>query len=206
MSKRTVLIAARLFFALLTLAALATQLIVQIRRGFNVVNFFSYFTNLSNLFAALVMLGAAASLIQRRETTSSEELVRGASVVGMVVVGIVFSVLLRDEDLGSLMPWVNTTLHYIMPVVVLLDWLYQPPKANLALSKIQYWSIFPLIYLVYTLTRGAIVGWYPYPFLNPANVGGVAGVLLYSLAIVLLFLVASWSLMTLGNKLRRNTA
>jgi hypothetical protein len=206
MSTRSILIAARLFFSLLTLAAIAAQLLVHISGGFNIVNFFSYFTNLSNLFAALVMLVGAIYLIQHREPTPTEDLVRGASVAGMVVVGIVFSILLRDEDLGSLLPWVNTTLHYIMPVVVAIDWLYQPPKSNLALGQIQYWLIFPLIYLGYTLTRGAIISWYPYPFLNPANVGGYGGVLLYSLAILLLFLVASWILIMLGNRLRRNVA
>lgn len=46
----------------------------------------------------------------------------------MALVGIVFGALLRDVDLGDLLPWVNTVHHYIMPVVVVLDWLYQPPK------------------------------------------------------------------------------
>lgn len=41
----------------------------------------------------------------------------------MVVVGIVFALLLRTMDLGSLLPWVNFLLDYVMPAVVLLDWL-----------------------------------------------------------------------------------
>ncbi len=206
MNKRSILIVARLFFSLVTLAAIGVQLTLHIQGGLNVLNFFSYFTNLSNLFAAVVMLMGAAYLIRRREPTPKDDLVRGSSVAGMVVVGVVFSVLLREEDLGSLLPWVNTVLHFIMPIAVVIDWLYQPPKANLALGQIQYWLVFPLIYLGYTLARGAIIGWYPYPFLNPANVGGYVGVFLYGLAIVLLFLVASWVLITLGNRLRRNVA
>jgi uncharacterized membrane protein len=91
-----------------------------------------------------------------------------------------------------------------MPIAAVLDWLYQPPKSNLALKQIQYWLIFPLAYLAYTLVRGAIVGWYPYPFLNSANVGGYGGVLLYSLAISVLFFVVSVVLIMLGKRLRRN--
>lgn len=201
MNKRNVLVAGRLFFSLLTLAALSAQLVVHIRGGFSVVNYFSYFTNLSNLFAAVVMLIGAAYLGQHREPTPTHDLVRGSSVAGMAVVGIVFSILLRGHDLGSLMPWVNAVTHYVMPMVVVLDWLYAPPKSVLALRQIQYWLIFPLIYLAYILVRGALVGWYPYPFLNPANVGGYGGVILYSLAIIALFLVISWILITLAKRI-----
>jgi len=56
------------------------------------------------------------------------------------------------------------------------------------------------------LIRGAIVGWYPYPFLNPENVGGYSGVAAYIIGIMVVFVVASWSLLTLGNKLNRNVA
>ena len=43
---------ARPIFALLTLAAVGRQLVIHVESGFSVVNFFSYFTNLSNLLAA----------------------------------------------------------------------------------------------------------------------------------------------------------
>ena len=203
-TQRTVLLIARLFFGLLTLAAIVTQLTIQIQSGFNVVNFFSYFTNLSNIIAAIVLLFGAFFLFQHRESTVMYDLIRGAATVYMAIVGIVFSILLRNEDLGSLLPWINTVLHYIMPVVVLLDWLYLPPSTKLFASQSWVWLIFPILYLVYTLIRGAIVGFYPYPFLNPAKAGGYGGVALYSLAIVVAFLLVSWLIMLLGNRLQRN--
>ncbi len=206
MNRRTTLIGARLFFALLTLAAIVAQLVVNIQRGFDVVNYFSYFTNLSNILAAVVMLIGAIYLIQHREPALMDDFIRGSSVAGMAVVGIAFNLLLREEELGSLMPWVNTVTHYIMPIAVVLDWLYQSPKSTLALSQIPYWLIFPLLYLAYTLIRGAMVDWYPYSFFNPANVGGYGGVLLYSVGITVLFVLISWILITLGNRIRRNVA
>ena len=39
------------FFALLVLVAIISQPVVHLQHGFDVVNFFSYFTNLSNIFA-----------------------------------------------------------------------------------------------------------------------------------------------------------
>ena len=63
--------------------------------------------------------------------------------------------------------------------------------------------MFPLLYLVYVLIRGSIIGWYPYPFLNPAQAGGYGGVTLYSLGICVAFAAIGGVLMTLGNKLPR---
>ena len=39
----------------------------------------------------------------------------------------------------------NTVTHYLMPVAVVLDWLYQPPLSKLAVKQISYWLIFPLL-------------------------------------------------------------
>jgi hypothetical protein len=124
----------------------------------------------------------------------------------MAIVGIVFSLLLRDDDLGQLLPWVNFVHHYLMPVVVVADWLYQPPKAKLAVRQLGYWLIYPLVYVTYSLIRGAIVGFYPYPFLNPAKAGGPVSVALYCVGIAVLFLIVSWVLILLGNRLTRGAS
>lgn len=192
----------RLFFGLLTLAAIGWQLTIHVRMGFNVVNFFSFFTNLSNLFAAIVLVLGARRL-WRPASTGPDEGLRAISAVNMVVVGIVFSLLLRDVDLGALRPWINTLLHYVMPCVVLLDWLLQPPRTRLGGRQLLWTLVFPMAYLAYTLVRGSHTGWYPYPFLNPANVGGYGGVALYAAGIALTFGLAGWALLALGNRLGR---
>ena len=210
MSKREILIVGRLFFGLLTLVAIIAQFAIHLQHGFDVGNFFGYFTNLSNIFASIVFIIGAVYLMQNREPTVNEDLVRGASVVAMAIVGIVFSVLLRDTDLGTLAPWVNTVVHFVMPIAVVADWLYQPPKARLTMRQALYWLIYPLLYLVYTIVRGAITGFYPYPFLNPntipghATAGSFGAVLLYCVAIFVAFLVVGAILVWLGNRLKRS--
>lgn len=207
MNARIFLISARLFFGLLTLAAITTQLVVQIKRGYSTVNYFSYFTNLSNIFAAVVLLIGAFSLITRRDPTAAGAaaiIIRGTSVVCMAVVGIVFSILLRNEDVGALLPWVNTVTHYLMPVVIVLDWLWQPPRTTLMRKYTMYWLIFPSLYLGYSIIRGAIVGWYPYPFFDPAKTGGYGGVARYCFAILALFFVLCWLFVTVGNRVERS--
>ncbi len=206
MTQRAVLIALRLLFGLLALTALGSQFAVQVQAGFSVLNFCSYFTNLANLFAAGVLLVGAFSLLTRREPSVAEDLLRGAAAMNMAVVGIVFSVLLRNVDLGHLRPWINIALHYVMPVAVALEWLIQPPRTKLTLRQMLLWQAFPLLYLIYTLVRGALVGWYPYPFLNPATAGGCAGVAAYVAGILAVFLLVGGAALTLGNRLNEKVA
>jgi hypothetical protein len=199
---RYVLAAYRLFFGLLTLIALGRQLLIQLHEGHSLVNFFSYFTNLSNLLAAVVFLAGGLQLFGRRTPSASFDIVRGTAVVCMAVVGIVFSVLLRDEDLGSLLPWVNAVVHFVMPVAVVADWFFQPPATKLWMRHVGYWLIFPLLYLAYSIARGALGSFYAYPFFDPAKSGGYGGVALYCAGILFLFLLLSWLAVASANRLR----
>lgn len=201
MSKTTALAIWRIFFGLLSLVAVGTQLFIHIQHHHDVANFFGFFTNLSNIFAAVVLLVGALWLLQGRKPDASraEDTVRGASVVAIVIVGIVYGVLLRNEDLGSLLPWINIVVHFITPAAVLLDWLYAPPQSAISVKQLRYWLIYPLLYLIYTLVRGAAVGWYPYPFLNPSKAGGAGGVALHCLAIFIAFVLVGWLLITAAN-------
>ena len=206
MTNRSLLTLLRLLLGLIALIAIFSQLVIQIHNGFSILNFFSYFTNLSNLFAAAVLLYVASRVFFRRDTSDLSDQVRYISVVNMAVVGVVFTVLLRGVDLGSLLPWINVLLHYVMPCAVVLDWLLQPPRVKLGIKQILMCQVFPALYLVYVLCRGNNIGWYPYPFLNPANVGGYGGVAMYVAGIAVAFFFASWLLLTVGNTLSRRAA
>jgi hypothetical protein len=182
----------------LALAAIGAQLVLHVGASHSVLNFFSYFTNLSNLVAASVLLLCAFDV--GSSSKGSMTLARYVSAVNMAVVGLVFAVLLRNTDFGTLLPWVNFVLHYVMPVAVVLDWLADPPGLKLHSNSHFLPLLFPAFYLVYVLLRGASTGWYPYPFLNPANVGGYGGVAAYSLGIAVAVLLASWLLLAAGNR------
>lgn len=194
---------ARLIFGVLTLVAIGRQLTIHVGAGYSVVNFFSYFTNLANLFAAGVLLRGAVLTWTRRQPSPAHQRLRGMAVVYMTVVGIVFSVLLRDVDLGALLPWINVLLHYVMPVVVVADWLLRPGLAPTAVRDWVLVPAFPLLYVVYVLLRGALVGWYPYPFLDP-RLGGYASVAVHVVAIVALFLLTQWVVAASTRLVRQN--
>lgn len=87
----------------------------------------------------------------------------------MVVTGVVYAVLLApaSADVALTEPWVDGVLHLVAPVAVLLDWLVDPPGRRLTVGEAATWLAFPSAYLVYSLVRGPIAEWYPYPFLDP---------------------------------------
>jgi hypothetical protein len=201
-SKRATGSALRVCRALLALLAL-TAIGYDVAEGPGVSDgdYFSYFTVLSNLFAAAMLLYGALQPTHARSRTV--ELLRGAAVVYILTTGIVYLVLLSGH--APTYPWVNATLHYLMPVAVTLDWLLDPPHVRLdAARTVALWMAFPVLYIVYTLARGAIVNWYPYLFVNPHRSGGyllVAGdCLAVGIGIAALIATTTWA----GN--RRHSA
>lgn len=62
--------------------------------------------------------------------------------------------------------------------------------------------LFPLAFLVYTLIRGPLAHWYPYPFLDPSH-GGYGRVVIYSGAIALEMFALSFLTGWIGNVLGR---
>jgi hypothetical protein len=190
----------RLAFGLLVLVAIGWQLWLHIGLRLSVPNFFSFFTNISNLFAAGVLIAAALRQWAGAPPSAAFDTLRALAATFMLVVGVVFAVLLRDVDLGALRPWVNSVLHHVMPVVLVLDWLLWPPRPAVGFRPLRWVLAVGALYLAYTMARGAMVGWYPYPFLNPANVGGYGGVAVYAAGVALTFVLGGWVLMAWASR------
>jgi hypothetical protein len=188
-----------IFFGLLPLVAIGRQLLIHVQLGLNLTHFFSYYTNLSNLLAAGVLLWSAFAAHDGPRARALA-VWRLMAVINMTIVGVVFSVLLRNVPLGALVPWINFVLHYLMPCVMVLDWVLWPPPGGLKRGALVVCLPFPLLYLGYTLARGQRYGWYPYPFLNPAKAGGYAGVTAYAFGITALFLIVGFALLAIANK------
>lgn len=182
MSRTTVIAAYRAFFGALGAAAIVTQLADLAGKGvLNPVNFFSYFTILSNTFAVVVLLAGAT--LWRLQRSPASDMVRGAAVLYMTITLIVFALLLSGTDVDTAIPWVNAVVHQLLPVVMIADWLIDPPQTRLTIRQGLAWLIPPLVWIAYTMIRGPIAGWYPYPFLDPAN-GGYASVVVTTLVIL----------------------
>lgn len=206
MDARGFLALVRAAFANLVFFTIAVQAITNIGQGsFDATQFFAYFTILSNLFGASLFLVLAVR--SRSPRSASFDLLRGASVVYLTVTFIVVILLLSGAELQLAIPWVDIVLHKVFPAVVVIDWLVDPPAAHLTYRQSLTWLIFPSVWVGLTLVRGAVDGWYPYPFLDPAN-GGYASVAFYFAAILLGFLAIGALTVAIGNAMndRRQTA
>lgn len=164
-------------------------LIVRLGEDFTPSNHFSYFTVLSNVFAAVVL---AIGVVR-----PAPDAVRGAAVLYMTVTGVVYAVLLRGVDVDT-PAYANWILHVVVPLLVIVDWLLAPPRGALGVRQTATWLAFPVAYLVYTLLRGPIVDWYPYPFLDPGE-DGYGAVAVSSVFVAVVVAVLAAAVVVVGN-------
>lgn len=193
----------RILAAIAGVAAIAGQLqrtvSISVANGWpislTVVDFFSFFTILSNAGAAVTLtIGAVLVWRGRRVDPAWFATLLAAVTTYMVITGIVYNALLRNIPLsqGSTVPWSNEILHVWAPIFLLLDAFLGPLHRRLPWRALWAVIAFPIVWVVYTLIRGPLVTdfrtgnewWYPYPFLNPhVQPWGYAGVALYIVGI-----------------------
>jgi|SRR5579872_533086 len=194
----------RLVFGLLGLAAVTVGFTDRvIDAHVNAVNYFSFFTILSNIGAFVVLLsGAYPSAVTRHPAW---EYARGAVTVYMVITGIVYNLLLAQYAV-EVPAWVNDLEHRILPIAMMMDWvLFPPPAGWIKKARAMWWLVFPVVYLIYSEVRGAHVHWYPYPFLDP-HLHGVVRLVLNVIGIAAAFVLVSLVVAWAGEVLARRKA
>jgi hypothetical protein len=198
---KRVLMAVRAGSIVVVLAAIVTAMADTLSAGtFNPTRFFAYFTIQSNLIGVV----AFAWLLTNRDRprTRGLELLRGAAAAYLTVTFFVVIFLLSGEDVQLNLVWVDVVLHKIFPLVVVADWLIDPPRITLGVRDSLIWLVYPIVWTIVTVIRGAVDGWYPYPFLDPAN-GSYAQVAVVVAVIAVGFLVLAQVYVAAGNALGR---
>ncbi|WKK71920.1 Pr6Pr family membrane protein [Rathayibacter oskolensis] len=134
-------------------------------------------------------------LLATAVTGRSLAIARGAATGYIVVVGIVYNTLLEGLAGGVALPWANTVMHLLFPIYGLLDWILFADRPALPRRRLWIVIVYPIVWLVVVLVRGATDGWVPYPFLDPAN--GYGTVAVYVVIIAVAFLLSGalvWAL------------
>jgi hypothetical protein len=185
--------------ALLAIAAIVVQARTLADAGvLNIVNFLSYFTIQSNIIGIVVLLLMAARAPGPRPAWL--ESLRGAASIYLTVTFVVVIALLKNVDVGLQLKWVDIALHEITPLVIVADWVLDPPTVRITRRASLSWLVFPLLWLAYTMIRGPIAAWYPYPFLDPAN-GGYGTVAVMVVVVLVASTVLCLAFAWLGNRL-----
>lgn len=146
------------------------------------LNVFAFFTIQSNL----VVGGTTLLLALRRARPSTAfRAFRLIGLVGITLTFVVFQVALKDlQDLTGAAKLADFLLHTVSPVLCVGGWLVFGPRGLTTRTSVLWALVFLLTWGTFTLIRGHVVGWYPYPFMNPIDQG-------YARVVVNLVLVAA---------------
>jgi hypothetical protein len=184
--------------------ALQLVLIVTVESDISVtgrvVNFFSYFTILSNILVAIALSAVAYGATRSALVWPS---VQTGLALYIAVTGITYFVILRHvwEPTG----WARVAdqlLHYLMPILYLLFWALFVKKGTLSFRSVPWFLIFPIGYAAYTLIRGPGVRWYPYPFID-ASALSASELVINITVLVVAFAVIAVLLVAIGRGMGR---
>jgi hypothetical protein len=155
-----------------------------------VANYFSYFTILTNLLLAIGLSllswapGSAAGRFFARPP------VQAGLAIYIGIVGIIYSLLLRQTwNPQGAQKVADMMLHDLVPLLYVGYWLFRAPKFPLAWRYAFLWLAYPWAYFAYAIGRGAVDGFYPYPFIDVERLGCaqvLSNAALLSLASILL--------------------
>ena len=167
------------------------------------------FTNISNLFAWGYFLVAAIWMARRNSSTETAAPacnVKYTATISLLVTMLIAHFLLFDAMFQNGQLVVHLViLHYIVPIMALLDWLLFDEKGKMVIWGPLAWMSLVLAYLAFTMVGVGVFGMYlgggttadispyPYTFLDP-TISGVGGVAIFCVIMIAAFLALGFVL------------
>lgn len=170
-------------------------------------NFPHMFTNISNMFAWCYFACAVVHMMRNKEDSDTfAPFFKYTATISLLVTMIIghvmlFNALVQDGHIV----WHLIVLHYIVPIMTLLDWLLFDKKGEMPVWGPLTWESLALGYLAFSMIAVGVFGIYmgggttadvtdyPYTFLDPQIVG-VTGVVGFCAGMVVLFVVLGYLL------------
>lgn len=162
------------------------------------IRLLSFFTVQANIIVTVVSISL---LLDPSRDGRGWRIARLLSVSCIAVTGVVYVTVLRGlVELGPAGRVADIGLHYLTPALAVLGWLLFGPRPRIDKATVGWALVFPVLWLAYTLVRGEIADWYPYPFVDVAA-EGYAAVLLNCVLVTLLFLAVCGLLLVADRRL-----
>jgi len=197
------------FIAILGCFSLSAQLYLSIASGLEpphvvLFRYVAYFTLTTNLLVAITCVALLVAPNSRLGNFLGRSKTLAATTTYILVVGIIYNVLLRiiwkPEGLQLI---VNELLHAVIPVLFLSYWLIFVRKDELKWNDTWLWLLYPLIYTIYVFIFGAITGFYPYPFIDLAQLG-MAQTIINTCGVAIFFIIISLLLVGISKLYKRS--
>lgn len=169
-----------------------------------IIRYFSYFTILTNILVALCFTSILLGQVRGSFFTKPDTLT--ATAVYITVVALIYNLILRFTwEPKGLQLIVDELLHLIVPILFVVYWFLFVPKDSLKWTGTFSWLIYPFIYLMFILFRGAASGFYPYPFVDVAKYG-YGTVFVNCFYVLLVFLGLSFLSVWIGGRFKKRTS
>ena len=202
MNPRVAVAGARFIFALVELVSLVARYIWGLETpSFAPGNFFAYLTIQSNIsFMVVCVVGGIVALKSAADPPWLTNL-HAVVLSWILVAGIVFAILVQqagERGFALEVPWSDQILHFWLPAFALLEWIISRGRGRSQWRMILLTVGYPVVWGVITLVRGAVVGWYPYFFLDPDQVTDPFEFVTYSTIALATFAITSTGVISLA--------
>ncbi|WP_212927937.1 Pr6Pr family membrane protein [Oceanobacillus sp. J11TS1] len=160
------------------------------------------YTAQTNLIVSITFFLSSLAILWIKDQIPFIDFLKNASVIYMTVCFFTYHFLLASAgEYSGIRVITNFTLHYLIPMLVVMNWLVFEKKKKHSYKFIFYWMIYPIIYCIVSSLRGLLDGYYPYFFLNPnvglpAGVGSYSNVVWFIIAFLIVFAILGYLLIT----------
>lgn len=179
--------------ALIAWLTVGTQFVLSIRSSLaagnsvvhGIVMYFGYFTLLTNILGAAIFSAWARPPLRPALPSAPAEPglagflrspgVTSTAATAIIIVGAVYHAVLADLwNPQGLDLAVDTMLHTVLPLLFVAFWWRTVPRGAIGWGDIPRWAAYPACYALYVFARGAVIGEYPYPFIDVGQIGYLA--------------------------------
>jgi len=182
---------------LITRVVLASQEQGSIFLGISYLS--QFFTILSNFLVLLIMVAIGLN------KTFPKGMLE-ALVAAIVLVGVIYHVLLAHLWLPQgIAMLADQGVHTVVPVLTFIWWLVFSERRAMLWKDTFKVLVWPLLYVAYALIRAQWSGFYPYPFLNLAELGA-SGLALNVVGLLIVFYVVGLILFAISRYRSRATS
>lgn len=179
---------ARLLLSALSLTGLIGYFVFTLGvAGFYVSYYFSYFTVQSGMAGCAVFVLSGLWALKKPANPVWLDMLRASITTYILVSGVVYALITfqpANVAYAISIPWSSQILHFWVPAIAVIDWFVDADKTRLPWRNLGLVLVFPVFWLIFTLIRGDLIGWYPYFFLDARQVSGPLETLLYYVLVV----------------------
>ena len=143
-------------------------------RAAEAVRFFSFMTIWTNIIIAVFYTVLITSPHTKLGRFFSRPMVQAGLLLYIIIVGLIYHLILANQWNPQGLEFIaDQSLHTVVPILYLFYWIIFSEKEKLSYGSAIKWLEYPIVYVVYSLIRGAITGKYPYFFVDVTKLGYV---------------------------------